>query len=148
KALRTRARSYLAQEEFEDYISTRWLLQRYKQMGGTMACDVKQLAEMYTTDEFAAQLFDEFGSNLAEFINNALCSFKVNTIVLGGNIAKAYPLFKASLLESLDNGLQIDIVQAELGEQASLLGASSLWYAENMQNTAKGAFINVEGVVA
>lgn len=110
----------------EEHFSTRWLLSRYAALGGEPAKDVKTIAANAENDALAVQLFREFGSNLAQFINE--WEFTPGIVVLGGNIAQAAHLFLPSLQHEL-SGRQtgISFVLSQLGELAPVLGAAGLW---------------------
>jgi glucokinase len=114
----------------EDYLSARWLLKRYAELTGESIPDVKQLASLCDTSNVARDIFNEFGENLGLFLNGFIEFENPEAVILGGNIAKALKLFKESLQASLKIEYQtIPILQAKLGEEAALIGASSLWYA-------------------
>ena len=114
----------------EDYLSARWLLTRYTELTGEIIPDVKQLASLWDTNNQVRDAFNEFGENLGLFLNSFIESQNPEAVILGGNIAKALKLFKESLQASLKTEYQtIPILQAKLGEEAALIGASSLWYA-------------------
>jgi len=113
----------------EDYLSARWLLKRYTEFTGESISDVKQLASLWDTNNVSRDVFNEFGENLGLFLNGFIESKKPEAVILGGNIAKALNLFKESLHANLKAEYQtIPILQAKLGEEAALIGASSLWY--------------------
>jgi glucokinase len=112
----------------EDYLSTRWFVKRCYQLTGIKVQNVKELIET-TNDDLMNKIFKEFGKNLALFLSGLILQEKPQVIVLGGNIANAYPLFYDELSSNLptnDHTLFLKI--AELGEQGSLIGAASCWY--------------------
>ncbi|MCH5596470.1 ROK family protein [Niabella ginsengisoli] len=77
----------------EDYISTRWFLQRYFERCGEMVKDVKALVEQYTSNKLIAEIFDEFAKNLALFVQTCVKEDGAETVIIGGNIANANKLF-------------------------------------------------------
>lgn len=111
----------------EEYFSTRWFLERYKQKTGTMLTGVKELAKLSKNDVSAVECFSEFGKNLNELIQNRYAPAVPRTIIIGGNIANAADLFFPILQQELGSGYEIK--KASLGEHAALIGAAYL-YAE------------------
>ena len=108
----------------EEYISTRWFINRYYELTGKTVVGVKQLAENYEKDSIIQDLFEEFTSNLAAFIKLFLDRYPSDLIVLGGNILNAESLFLPSLKVKLAKlHLNINVVRSILSEDAALLGA-------------------------
>lgn len=108
----------------EDLLSTRWFVQRYHELTGRFIKDVKQLVEL--EDAFTIKIFNEFGSNLAEFIAPIVRSEQIEFVVLGGNISNAYQFFERKLQAKLNQeGLNIQVGKTMLGENATLIGAAS-----------------------
>lgn len=110
----------------EDYISSRWFVQRYQALTGEQLQGVKEIRERYPQDPFAQQLFAEFAGNLAEFLDFFIRKENPEVVVLGGNIARAYELF-ADELQARLQVKSIPIRIALLGEEAALIGAASCW---------------------
>jgi glucokinase len=112
----------------EDYISTRWFVNRYKELSGLAIKDVKALAEIYETDEFAKLIFKEFGLNLALFIEEFIKKDNPEVVIIGGNIANAYHLFEREMMNHFNNlRINTSIYRSKLNEVAALLGAANLW---------------------
>lgn len=110
----------------EDYLSTRWFVNRYFHLSGEAVNDVKELATAADANPFARQVFAEFGANLGEFVLPYVLAEGTEMIVLGGNIANAFPLFAAPLEKALkEHAVQVEIRQTALGENAALVGAAS-----------------------
>ena len=109
----------------EEFFSTRWFLERYKQKTGTMLKGVKELAALTNTDASAMDCFVEFGSTLCEVIRNRYSPAIPGTIVIGGNIANAADLFFPIIQQEL--GSDYEIKRASLGEHAALIGAAYLY---------------------
>ena len=111
----------------DDYFSTRWFLNEYKKLTHNSATGVKQIAEEAKVNFTIACLFEYFGHNLAEFLSPHIQTFETQAIILGGNISKAYPLFKESFENKLQNKQKnIDIHVSVLKEDAAIYGASLL----------------------
>lgn len=97
----------------EDYFSTRWFVNRYNQLktdGDKEIDNVKQLADQFSDDDTAKCVFQEFGQNLAEFLNTTLQLEDYGRIVIGGNIAKACTLFSESFSQGISPANKIDYV--------------------------------------
>ncbi|SMO79886.1 ROK family protein [Solitalea koreensis] len=111
----------------EDYISTRWFLKRYYDLSGRNVADVKELSSLIQIDKTAKLVFDEFGSALGEFLKPLVLKYNPEVIVIGGNIANAWPLFIDPATKEIESvSKDIKIQKAILGEEAALIGAASL----------------------
>lgn len=106
----------------EEYFSTRWFLRRYEELSGERTNSVKELAVMAQHSSYALTVFREFGYNLAMFLleQGPIPAL----IVLGGNIAQAFELFRSNLQHHMGD---TRFVVSELGEEAILLGAAGFW---------------------
>lgn len=110
----------------EDYLSTRWFVNRYEQLSGTSLAGVKELVAVVATDHLATRVFMEFGYNLAQFLIPVIKKSKINTVIIGGNIAQAFHSFSPELIATLKgNGIDTGIKISELKEHAALIGAAS-----------------------
>ncbi|WP_073357293.1 ROK family protein [Dysgonomonas macrotermitis] len=88
----------------DDYFSTRWFVGRWKAETGNIVSGVKEIAEYaINNDKRALNIFNEFSSNLAEFITPWLQKFDADTLIIGGSIAKASYLFLDNLKSILKN---------------------------------------------
>jgi len=113
----------------EDYLSTRWFVKRFYEISGKTILNVKELRELKSQDNSVNKIFKEFGINLAFFLSGLIDIEKPEVIVLGGNIANAYPLFYSELFFNLPNsGYPFLIKKSALGENGNLIGAGSCWY--------------------
>lgn len=118
---------------FEDGIadeafSTRWVVKRYRELTGLLVDGARDVAERYDTDESARKLFSEYGSRLAAFAGRVLKKFGGKTLVIGGNISRAYPLFACPLdegLRAIVPGAEVRV--SELLDRSALTGAASLF---------------------
>lgn len=104
----------------DDYFSTRWLLKEFEFNTGMPASNVRMMTSAYP--EAAAAIYEAFGKNLAYFLLPQIKKFNCQHLVIGGNIAKAWPLFLPVLKELLP--LQIHITEDT--EAVILFGAASL----------------------
>lgn len=110
----------------DDAFSTRWIEKRYMELTGEKINGAKDVADRYREDASARQLFDEYGVRLAEFIVPVLEKFGSRSVVLGGNISRAFPLFSPSL-ESALAGKDVKVKVSSLMDHAAMIGAASLF---------------------
>ena len=111
----------------EDYISTRWFINQYKERTGIWAKNVKELYDRVPNDKNASSLFAEFGKNLGEVLATYAKKWEVETIVIGGNIINAWDLFIPETVAVLHSQyIKVVPLKAALGEEAALMGAGSL----------------------
>lgn len=116
----------------DEYFSTRWFVKRYSELSGNTVKDVKALAELYNNDSYVKPIFFEFVQNLVVFLEGFVKKEKPQVIVMGGNIAQCANLFLKDLISGLaTKGITIPIVSAELGEEAAILGAASLFEGDH-----------------
>ena len=119
----------------EEYISTRWFVKRYLEKTSNKVDNVKALYALAESGNIPAlEVFQEFGFNLGEFLQLFIAmEGEIDTVVLGGNIAKTANLFTGEVLKVLGSGSKVAIKQAILGEDAALIGAAGIWKAEKAQ---------------
>ncbi|HRZ43087.1 MAG TPA: ROK family protein [Bacteroidales bacterium] len=111
----------------DNHFSTRWFLRQYQKRTGHEVAGVKQLAAQVHEDPVAEGLFSEFGRNLGGFLSPWLRGFEAEGLVIGGNIANAYPLFRESMSAQFSaNDIEVDVVISELQEDAAISGAALL----------------------
>lgn len=111
----------------DDYFSTRWFTDRYRQITGREAAGVKEIAGAAVYDETLENIFVEFGTSLASFLSPFLIKFDAEVLVLGGNISRAYDLFGKEFENELKNqGCNTTALLSELREDAALLGSAYL----------------------
>jgi glucokinase len=121
----------------EDYISSRWFVKRYLEETGKIITGVKEMVALAGADPLVEEIFKEFGINLGQFLNRFIALEHPEAVVIGGNIAKAFSLFKETLLEEIRRSNPfMPVHQTSHGENAALIGAVSSWY-----NSAKYSFI-------
>lgn len=86
----------------EDYVSAKWILERYSALSGKKMDEVKAVAHAGNEgDVHARQVFLEFGENLAGVLAEVIPVCKPGKIVFGGNIFRSYDLFKDPLLSRI-----------------------------------------------
>lgn len=109
----------------EEYISTRWFSKRYKELTGK---DIKNVESLLESDEqeIKDQIFEEFGQNLASFLNDFIAEEKPDVIVIGGNIAKTWDYFIQEVKKNLQDQ-HVALKQSIMWEDAALVGAAYSW---------------------
>lgn len=111
----------------DDYFSTRWFQSRWKEMTGEKIVGAKCIVDKFNTDENAQKIFDEYGTNMATFIGPWLKDFSADTLILGGNISRAYTYFKTNFENNLQKqGVNTKIAISKLKEDASIIGCCRL----------------------
>ncbi|UMB62174.1 ROK family protein [Lutibacter sp. A80] len=113
----------------DDYFSTRWFVNSFNELSKEEVTGVKRIAELATSgNQEAISLFNNFGKNLADCLAEHLINFSADVVVMGGNIAEAFELFKPSLYSELkEKGVQIPFKVSVLKESAAMLGAVTLF---------------------
>ena len=117
----------------DDYFSTRRFVRRWKEKTGGEIGSVREIAVKALENEHVAlEIFDEFTADLARFIAPWLERFRPDTWVIGGNIAKAAPLFLNQLKKALEKFTEVQIKICELWDRAPIVGgAMSVKSAKN-----------------
>lgn len=111
----------------DDYFSTRWFIEEYFLRSGISVSGVKEIAERVNADMDAGQLFENFGTDLGNFLAPLLRNFEAECLLIGGNISGAYPLFGPSFENSLhDKKVSVEVVVSELMESAAMAGSARL----------------------
>ncbi|HEY4786592.1 MAG TPA: ROK family protein [Bacteroidales bacterium] len=111
----------------DDYFSTRWFIYNYQERTGRFLPGVREIAELASSDSIAAQLFQEFGTSLGEFLGTWLRKFNADCLVIGGNLTGAYHLFGPYLEEALkQQHINIPVHLSELKETAAMIGSARL----------------------
>lgn len=109
----------------EDYFSTNWFLNQAKEKGftnGDTIDGVKELSEIGKNNSKVQGLFDEFGKNLAVFLNGLLSQNKVDRIVFGGKVFQSFHLFSTAFRKYFANGVEVQIIDKT--SEYSLIGAA------------------------
>ncbi len=110
----------------DDYFSTRWCIERYFELTSQRVKGVKEIAEANTED--SRKVFDEFGSNMAEFMIPFIKDFKAEILVMGGNVSKASDLFLPVLKKELEKaGTPLEFEVSTLLEDAAIIGSAKLF---------------------
>lgn len=115
----------------EEYISTRWFTRRFKEISGIQVTDVKEILLLDNQEKHINQLFQEFTTNLSQFLIPIIKEENIDELIIGGNIAKTADRF----IEQLKTNLYqinpvLKVSMARLGEMSAITGASSLFKTE------------------
>ncbi len=107
----------------DETFSSRGLIKAWKAVTGETINGVKELDDLARAgDQRALAVFENWGAQMAECLTPWLYACNVDTIVLGGNIAKAREWFVPALKSGI--GGNIRVTPAELGESAQMIGAA------------------------
>jgi len=114
----------------EKNVCIKYIKERAKDLYGEELSPI--IIEKYykSNDKRAIQIYDEFGNYLGIVLSHIINMIDPNIIVLGGGLSKAFDCFKKTMFSSIEenaptfNYNNIIIVQSELGEKSSMLGAS------------------------
>ncbi|TNE64634.1 MAG: ROK family protein [Bacteroidetes bacterium] len=111
----------------DDYFSTRWFTQTYSRLTGRAVTGVRELVELADSDPRVDQMFEQFGTNLAECLAPWLRNFRAEVLIIGGNIAHTLSRFGPALETGLQAaGGTVKITPSVLWERAALLGSARL----------------------
>ncbi|MFC2080302.1 ROK family protein [Bacteroidota bacterium] len=111
----------------DDYFSTRGFIKRYKDGTGKEVSGVREIAELAEKDSFALGLFTSYGENMGKFLKPWIQKFNMEAFVIGGKVAKAYPLFGPSLTGYLEKeNIHLQVFISELMETAAFIGSATL----------------------
>lgn len=109
------------------YFSTRWFTNTYEERTGKSIKGVKEILETPQS----AELFSEFGENLATFVAPWLKLFKADILVMGGNISLAFSHFEDAFRQKLaKEQCNTPVAISTLMEDAAMVGASRLFEDE------------------
>ncbi|BAP29330.1 ROK family member transcriptional repressor [Chryseobacterium sp. StRB126] len=109
---------------FEDYLATRWFVKRYEELTGEQISGTKDLLDKPL--EIQKQIFDEYADTFSEFVVKYVDHYKPEVLVIGGNIAKAYPHFEQRFIQNLTaNNINLQVKISAIFEDAAILGAAS-----------------------
>ena len=110
----------------DDAISKRGIQRLAVQFGFPPGSSVREMdVAARNGDQNAAALFDAFGKRLGDALAPYLESFDADGLVLGGNIAKGFPLFEAGMRETIGHR-DLPILVSDNLEKSALIGAASL----------------------
>ena len=112
----------------EEYLCSRWFVDQYKKITGKSRPNVKSICEVANGNPEVLFLFKEFGRNLGDVLLGYIKKHRADTVIIGGNISNAWDLFILETFNVLHTSIpEISLIRAQLGEEAALLGAGSLY---------------------
>jgi glucokinase len=112
----------------DDAFSTRWFVNRFAELTGERVNGVKEIAARGDGDPAVKKIFEEYGRRLGVFVAPVCRRFGGEAIVLGGNIARAFPLFERTMNEALASAcVDAKVRQAMLPKSAAITGAASIF---------------------
>lgn len=114
---------YYGEELADNVFSSRGITALYQARSGNVVANVKALCERIPDDAHAQSTFTAFGKSLGEFLHPHVTDFSAEIVVVGGNIANAFPFFGEALKRQLPG---IDVRVSRLGEQAAMIGGALL----------------------
>jgi glucokinase len=112
----------------EDYLGTRWFIEKLKSEYGLEISGVKDLFDKDVDRGIRQKVFQEFGESLGEFLLPFVVRLQTEKVILAGKISKSGNEFipwTEAYLEKF--GVQSSIEISILGEDAALIGASSIF---------------------
>jgi len=109
----------------DDYFSTRWFVQQAQKDLSLQINGVRELLQE-ADREYLQQVFKKFATNLHQFLLPYAKKFNASTIIVGGNISKAWSYYGPTLT-ALFAKEAIKIQPSVLNEQAIMLGAAKVF---------------------
>ncbi len=112
----------------DDYFSTRGFVAEYAAVAGQTVSGVRALADRAREgDDSAVVAFRRRGKQLGEFVVPWLKGFGAESLVVGGNITKAYTLWGPAMEHALTaSDVAVDVRFSTLHEDAAVVGAARL----------------------
>jgi glucokinase len=112
----------------DDSFSTRWFIRKYAEKTNYQASGAKEIADRVSTDLKAKEVFNEFGTNLGEFLGPWLNKFDAKVLIIGGNVNGAYKHFELPFKNSLkDQKVKTSILISDHMEDAAIIGSARLF---------------------
>lgn len=107
---------------FEEYLVTRWFIKRFQELKGVKENGLKEILLNHKDSPECKQLMQEYRIHLKDFMTFFSDKYESKTFIIGGNIAKAWPLINDNI-----SFHQFDISIGKYAEKAALIGAASIF---------------------
>ena len=114
----------------EKNVCIKYIKERAKDLYGEELSPVVIEKYCKLNDKKAVKIYHEFGNSLGIVLSHVINMIDPNVITLGGGLSKAFDCFKERMFAAIEenapafNPDNIIIVQSQLGEKSSMLGAS------------------------
>ena len=108
---------------FEEFLVTRWFVKRFKEVAGKDVTGLKEILDNHRETEEFQVIKDEYAKHLFDFMQFFAEKHSSEIFIIGGNIAKALPIFIGDRKEFE----RFQIYTAILGEKAAMIGAASIF---------------------
>jgi glucokinase len=108
---------------FEEFLVTRWFVKRFKEVAGKDVTGLKEILDNHRETEEFQIIKDEYAKHLFDFMQFFAEKHSSEIFIIGGNIAKALPIFIGDRKEFE----RFQIYTAILGEKAAMIGAASIF---------------------
>ena len=105
----------------EEHLVTRWFVQKAA-THGIKVTGLRELLQFRNTHPKIEDILAEYSHHLLHFFRFFSEQEATNKFIVGGNIAKAWPIFHAFNSAAFD---RFDIRISHLGEHAALIGAAT-----------------------
>ncbi|PPL03422.1 ROK family protein [Parapedobacter indicus] len=107
----------------EEHLVTRWFVRRTAQHDVNVT-GLRELLQLRGQHAFVEDILAEYSHHLLQFLTFFSQKEKTDKFIIGGNISRAWDIFKGFNPEAF---AQFDIHISQLGEDAALIGAAALF---------------------
>lgn len=107
----------------EEHLVTRWFVRRTAQHDVNVT-GLRELLQLRGQHAFVEDILAEYSHHLLQFLTFFSQKEKTDKFIIGGNISRAWNIFKGFNPEAF---AQFDIHISQLGEDAALIGAAALF---------------------
>lgn len=108
----------------EEHLVTRYFVREMKERAGVSVTGLRELLTLRDSHDAVEGILKDFSEHLHFFIDYFTKRENTKTVILGGNISRAWPIFKSFDEEAF---AKFNIQQSKIAEHAALIGASSLF---------------------
>jgi len=107
----------------EEHLVTRWFVRRTAEHG-VKVTGLRELLQLRGQHRFVEDVLEEYSHHLLNFIRFFSEKEKTDQFIIGGNISRAWDIFRGFNTEAFD---RFNIRISQLGEHAALIGAATLF---------------------